>query len=279
MLGYAASFTNVVAIATANVFAGKATSLRDWRVTFRLTSSIILFISLVLVVLDKATFQSQDYFIGMIAGVSGGLGIPLAYKAFAQGPVAYVSPLISVVQTSAIVIFAVIVGETLGPILVIAFLLGILGVYLAGKPRVLETVNLFAVSKTTIAAALFFSGFSIGMTRIAEGQNITGLAGARTGVFLVAFTLIRSASPKKDGKTTNSWLIFTVISAFMEFTANFTYVVAITNLDLAKVGIIISTSSIFATLVAIPVMKQRPRLINWIGIMIATLSLALVALA
>ena len=279
MLGYAASFTNVVAIATANVFAGKATSLRDWRVTFRLTSSIILFISLLLVVLDKATFQSQDYFIGMIAGVSGGLGIPLAYKAFAQGPIAYVSPLISVVQTTAIVIFAVVVGESLGPILVIAFLLGILGVYLAGKPRVLETVNLFAVSKTTIAAALFVSGFSIGMTRIAEGQNITGLAGARTGVFLVAFTLIRSGSPKKDGKTTNSWLIFTVISALMEFTANFTYVVAITNLDLAKVGIIISTSSIFATLLAIPVMKQRPRLINWIGIMIATLSLALVALS
>ena len=108
MLGYAAGFTNVVAIATANVFAGKATSLRDWRVTFRLTSSIILGITLVLVVLDNATFQRQDYLIGMLAGISGGLGIPLAYKAFSQGPVAFVSPLIAVVQTSAIVIFAVI---------------------------------------------------------------------------------------------------------------------------------------------------------------------------
>jgi uncharacterized membrane protein len=279
MLGYAASFTNVVAIATANVFAGKATSLRYWRVTFRLTSSIILLITLVLVVLDKATFQNQDFLIGLIAGISGGLGIPLAYKAFAQGPVAYVSPLISVVQTSAIVIFAVTMGESLGPILVIAFLLGVLGVYLAGKPRVLETTNLFAVSKTTIAAALFFSGFSIGMTRIADGQNITGLAGARTGVFLIAFVLVRSRSPKVDEKSTKAWLVLTVVSALMEFTANYSYVVAITNLDLAKVGIIISTSSIFATLVAIPVMKQRPRLINWIGIMIATLSLALVALA
>jgi drug/metabolite transporter (DMT)-like permease len=279
MLGYAASFTNVVAIATANVFAGKATSLRDWRVTFRITSSIILFISLVLAVFDQSIFQSRDYFIGMFAGVSGGLGIPLAYKAFAQGPVAFVSPLISVVQTSAIVIFAVTVGESIGSILVIAFLLGILGVYLAGKPRVLETVDLLAVSKTTFAAALFFSGFSIGMTRIAEGQNITGLAGARTGVFLVAFTLIRSAAPIKVEKATKSWLIFTIASALMEFTANFTYVVAITNLDLAKVGIIISTSSIFSTLIAMPVMKQRPRFINWIGILIATLSLALVAIA
>jgi len=190
-----------------------------------------------------------------------------------------VSPLISVVQTSAIVIFAVTMGESLGPILVLAFLLGVLGVYLAGKPRVLETTNLFAVSKTTIAAALFFSGFSIGMTRIADGQNITGLAGARTGVFLIAFVLVRSRSPKVDEKSTKAWLVLTVVSALMEFTANYSYVVAITNLDLAKVGIIISTSSIFATLVAIPVMKQRPRLINWIGIMIATLSLALVALA
>ncbi len=243
MLGYAAGFTNVVAIATANVFAGKATSLRDWRVTFRLTSSIILGITLVMVILDSATFQKQDYFIGMIAGISGGLGIPLAYKAFSQGPVAFVSPLIAVVQTSAIVIFAVITGESLGPVLVIAFLLGVLGVYLAGKPRVLETTNLFGVSKITIAAALFFSGFSLGMTRIEEGQNITGLAGARMGVFLVAFALIRSASPKVIGKSKRSWLIFTVLSALMEFTANFTYVVAISNLDLAKVGIIISTTT------------------------------------
>lgn len=279
MLGYAASFTNVVAIATANVFAGKATSLRDWRVTFRLTSSIILVITSVLVFLDDATFQSQDYLIGMLAGISGGLGIPLAYKAFSQGPVSFVSPLIAVVQTSSIVLFAIITGESFGPALAIAFLFGFLGVYLAGKPRVLETTNLFGVSKTTIAAALFFSGFSLGMTRIEDGQNITGLAGARMGVFLVAFLLVRSTSFKVTWENRKSWLIFTVFSALMEFTANFTYVIAISNLDLAKVGIIISTSSIFATLVAIPVMKQRPRLINWIGIFIATLSLALVAIS
>jgi drug/metabolite transporter (DMT)-like permease len=65
----------------------------------------------------------------------------------------------------------------------------------------------------------------------------------------------------------------------MEFIANYTYIVAITNLDLAKVGVILSTSSIFATLIAIPVMKQKPRFVNWMGILIATFSLALVAIA
>ncbi len=279
MLGYVASFTNVVAIATANVFGGKATTLRDWRVTFRYTSSIILVLALTLALFDSASFQSKDFLIGLLAGISGGLGIPLAYKSFAAGPVAYVSPLISIVQTTALVIFAIALGESLGLILVIAFVLGILGVYLAGKPRVLDASNLLGVSKTTIAAALFFSGFAIGMTQIEDGQNITGLAGARVGVFLVAFAVVRSNSPKVDKKSAKPWLIFTFISAFMEFTANYSYVVAITNLDLAKVGIILSTSSIFATLIAIPVMKQRPRFINWIGIMIATVSLALVALA
>jgi drug/metabolite transporter (DMT)-like permease len=279
MLGYVASFTNVVAIATANVFGGKATTLRDWRVTFRYTSSIILVFALTLALFDKASFQSQDFLIGLIAGISGGLGIPLAYKSFAAGPVAYVSPLLSIVQTTALVIFAIVLGESLGLTLVIAFLLGIAGVYLAGKPKVFSASNLFSVSKTTIAAALFFSGFAIGMTQIEDGQNITGLAGARAGVFLVAFAIVRSSSPKTDKKSTHSWLMFTLISACMEFIANYSYVVAITNLDLAKVGIILSTSSIFATLIAIPVMKQRPRLVNWIGIMIATLSLALVALA
>lgn len=279
MLGYAASFVNVVAIATANVLAGKATSLRDWRVTFRFTSSIILIITIALAFFDEATFQSQDFIIGLFAGMSGGLGIPLAYRAFAQGPVAYVSPLLSVVQTSAIVLFAVASGETVGSILTAAFFLGIIGIYLSGKPKVFHATNLLEVSKFTIAAAFFFSGFSLGMTLIADGQSITGLAGARTGVFLVAFVLVRNSPQKSGGKSRSSWLVLTVISALMEFLANYTYVVAITNLDLAKVGIIISTSSIFATLVAIPVMKQRPRLINWIGIMIATISLILVAIS
>jgi drug/metabolite transporter (DMT)-like permease len=279
MLGYVASFTNVVAIATSNVFGGKASTLRDWRVTFRYTSSIILVISLVLAFFDKAAFQGGDFLIGLLAGISGGLGIPLAYKSFATGPVAYVSPLLSIVQTTALVIFAIVLGETLGLILVVALILGVIGVYLSGKPKVLNASNLLGVSKTTIAAGLFFSGFAIGMTQLSQGQSITGLTGARTGVFLVAFAIVRSRSPKTDRKSTHSWMIFTFISALMEFTANFSYVVAVTNLDLAKVGIILSTSSIFATLIAIPVMKQRPRFINWIGILIATLSLALVALA
>jgi drug/metabolite transporter (DMT)-like permease len=278
MLGYAASFTNVVAIATANVFAGKATSLRDWRITFRVTSSIILIIALMLALFDASAFQSHDFFFGLLAGLSGGMGLPLAYKAFAKGPIAYVSPLMSVVQTSAIVFFAVMTGESVSAILFLAFFLGAIGVYLAGKPKVLSTTNLLPVSKTTIMAALFFSGFSIGMTQVNEGQSMTGLAGARTGVFLVAFAMVRSSTPKVSGKLRNSWLVLTVISALMEFIANYSYVIAITNLDLAKVGIIISTSSMFATLVAIPVMKQRPRLLNWLGIMIATISLALVAL-
>ena len=279
MLGYVASFTNVVAIATANVFAGKATLLRDWRITFRFTSSIILIVAVMFSLFDSATFQSRDFFIGVASGISGGIGIPLAYKAFAKGPVAYVSPLLSVVQTSTIVIFAAATGESIQPILVIAFFLGIVGVYLAGKPKVLKASNLMWVSITTIAAAFCFSGFSIGMTQIADGQNITGLAGARTGVFLIAFSIVRKGSLKSDERSGSSWLLLTVFSALMEFLANYTYVLAITHLDLAKVGIIIATSSIFATLIAVPVMRQRPRLINWVGIMIATISLVLVAIS
>jgi drug/metabolite transporter (DMT)-like permease len=279
MLGYVASFTNVVAIATANVFAGKATLLRDWRITFRVTSSIIFLIALIFSFFDSATFQLQDFFIGVISGISGGIGIPLAYKAFAKGPVAYVSPLLSVVQTSAIVIFAAATGESIQSVLMIAFVLGFVGVYLAGKPKNLKATNLLWVSMTTIAAAICFSGFSIGMTRISDGQNITGLAGARAGVFLVAYSIVRKEYGKSEKGSGSSWLLLTVFSALMEFLANYTYVIAITNLDLAKVGIIIATSSIFATLIAIPVMKQRPRLINWVGIMIATISLVLVAIS
>ena len=279
MLGYAASFSNVVAIATANVFAGKATSLRDFRVTFRFTSSIVLSICLLFAIFNHGTFQSRDFLIGLFSGISGGLGIPLAYKSFAVGPVAYVSPLLSVVQTSAIVVFVAATGHSISLILIMAFLLGIIGVYLAGKPKVLETTNLVKISRTTILAALFFSGFSIGMSRVGQGQSITGLTGARVGVFLVAFSLFRSKASQENGKLESSWLKFTIVSALMEFIANYSYVLAIKNLDLAKLGIIISTSSIFATLVAIPVMKQKPRLINWIGILIATSSLILVAVA
>jgi drug/metabolite transporter (DMT)-like permease len=278
MIGYAASFTNVISIAVANVFAGKATLLRDWRVTFRFTSSIILIITLGLSLFDNATFSNRDFLFGLAAGISGGLGIPLAYKSFSIGPIAYVSPLISVVQMSAIIIFAVLMGESVGPILFVAFVLGVIGVYLAGKPKVLNVEKLRHVSVIAVGAALFFSGFSILMTRVAQNQSITGLTGARVGVFLIAFTIVRPICVRDRVRSSSTWLIFTICSAIAEFIANYSYVIAITNLDLAKVGIIMSTSSIFATLIAIPVMKQKPRFVNWIGIIIATISLVLVAL-
>jgi drug/metabolite transporter (DMT)-like permease len=279
MVGYAASFTNVIAVAIANVCAGRATQIRDWRITFRFTSAIALVFALTMAILDSASFQNKSFIVGVLAGISGGLGIPLAYKAFANGPIAYVSPLLSVVQTSVIVLFATFMGESLTVILFLAFVLGIIGVYLAGKPKTSEKFDLLKISGITILAALFFSGFAIGMTQIEEGQSITGLTGARIGVFIVALAMIPVKSASHSPRPQKLWLIFSFLSALTEFVANYSYVLAIANLDLVKVGIIMSTSSIFTTLVAIPILKQKPRLLNWLGVIVATFSLVLVAIS
>ena len=54
---------------------------------------------------------------------------------------------------------------------------------------------------------------------------------------------------------------------------------AIANLELSKVGIIMASGPALDTIIGIKLMKQKPLLINWVGIAATSAALIIIAVA
>ena len=62
-------------------------------------------------------------------------------------------------------------------------------------------------------------------------------------------------------------------------TANLTFMVAIANLELSKVGIIMASVPAIAAIIGIKLMNQKPLPINWLGIAATSAALIIIAVA
>jgi drug/metabolite transporter (DMT)-like permease len=180
------------------------------------------------------------------------------------------------VQSFNLILFGVFVkDEDLSWSFPIASVLAILGLFLASKSSATHQRATFNVFALTTAAAFCFTGFSVLMTEIDEAQIIAALFGARIGVLLVSIIF----SPKSEDKTTGSgWKRYALLSGTFEVVANLLFLIAITNLELSKVGVFMASAPALSALIAIKLLKQRPSLANWLGIAATSSALALIAL-
>jgi drug/metabolite transporter (DMT)-like permease len=60
--------------------------------------------------------------------------------------------------------------------------------------------------------------------------------------------------------------------------ANLFFMIAITNLELSKVGVFMASAPALSALIAIKLMKQKPSIANWLGIAATSSALAIIAL-
>jgi len=114
------------------------------------------------------------------------------------------------------------------------------------------------------------------MTEIDQSQIIAALFGARIGVVLVSIVF----SPKSEDKNTGSgWKRYALLSGTFEVVANLLFLIAITNLELSKVGVFMASAPALSALIAIKLLKQRPSISNWLGIAATSSALALIAVS
>ena len=182
----------------------------------------------------------------------------------------------ALVQSFNLILFAVLVkDESISWTFPIATALGALGLFLASRTSASHQKATLKVFGLTTAAACCFTGFSVLMTEIDESQIIAALFGARIGVLLVSLIF----SPKSDQKTTTgSWKKYALLSGSCEMLANLFFMIAITNLELSKVGVFMASAPALSALIAIKLMKQKPSIANWLGIAATSSALAIIAL-
>jgi uncharacterized membrane protein len=73
----------------------------------------LVLLLLVLPFLPAATVSSRDWLWGLVAGLSGGIGVALLYRALVVGAMAVVAPTTAVIAAMIPVLFAFILGERL----------------------------------------------------------------------------------------------------------------------------------------------------------------------
>jgi drug/metabolite transporter (DMT)-like permease len=201
----------------------------------------------------------------------------MIYHAFSVGSVSFVGPVVALVQSFNLILFAVLVkNEELSILFPIASGLGAAGLYLCSRQGVSAqkaTLNAFFL---TASAATFFSDFSFIMTLIENNEILPALFGARIGVLLVSVIF----SPKSDKKVFTKpvgWRKYALLSGTCEIIANLLFMIAINNLELSKVGIFMASAPALSVLIAIKLLHQKPSLVNWAGIAATSGALALIA--
>ena len=276
MLGELASFSNALSNALTNTLGGKSTQISSWRNTLRASSSIAMAIICVVILFNLNTITLRVVLIGIAAGFTGGLGLPFIYQAFAIGSVSFVSPVVALVQSFNLILFAVIVeNEQLSLTFPIAAALGVVGILACSRTSATGGSASLKVLGLSVAAACFFTGFSFLMTLIEDNEIIPALFGCRIGIFLVS--VVFSPSKKSAQVVSKNWRKYALLSGACEMSANLTFLLAIANLELSKVGIFMASAPALAALIGIKLMKQKPSLINWLGIAATSGALIIIA--
>ena len=276
MLGELASFSNALSNALTNTLGGKSTQISSWRNTLRASSSIAMAIICVVILFNLNTITLRVVLIGIAAGFIGGLGLPFIYQAFAIGSVSFVSPVVALVQSFNLILFAVIVeNEQLSLTFPIAAALGVVGILACSRTLATGGSASLKVLGLSVAAACFFTGFSFLMTLIEDNEIIPALFGCRIGIFLVS--VVFSPGKKSAQVVSKNWRKYALLSGACEMSANLTFLLAIANLELSKVGIFMASAPALAALIGIKLMKQKPLLINWLGIAATSGALIIIA--
>ena len=284
MIGELASFSNAILNALGGTLGGKSTQISSWRTTLRGSSSMAMVIISIVLLANLEVIALRVVLIGVAAGLIGGLGLPLMYKAFAIGSVSFVSPVATLVQTFNLILFAVIVeNDRLSIAFPIAAALGVAGIFACSRTSATGASASFHAFLLSALAACFFTGFSFFMTLIENNEIVPALFGVRIGVLLISIVFSPrrvSKLDKENGEVApKGWLKYALLSGACEMLANLTFMVAIANLELSKVGIIMASGPALATIIGIKLMGQKPLLINWLGIVATSAALMIIAVA
>jgi uncharacterized membrane protein len=95
----------------------------------------LVLVLLALPFLPAATVSSSDWLWGIVAGLSGGIGVAFLYRALAVGKMAVVAPITAVCAAMIPVFFGFALGERFRPLTIAGIALAFVAIALVSQPR------------------------------------------------------------------------------------------------------------------------------------------------
>ena len=230
--------------------------------------------------LPAAHVSNSDWLWGVIAGLSGGIGVALLYQALAIGTMAVVAPITAVCAAMIPVIVAFLLGERLRHSAIIGIALAFAAIALVSQPSTRSrdrSSNLGSSSSSLLLALL--AGIVVGLFFLSLARTTTGagmwplIAARITSVVLFgSYALTTGQSLKMNGTATK----IAVTGGVLDMLANIVYMLAARAGPLSIVVTLASLYPAGTVILARIVLRERLSLAQVLGIVCAVVAVLLI---
>ena len=229
-------------------------------------ASGMLLLALMLPFLPAASPTGTDLLWGVVAGLSGGIGVALLYRALAIGTMSVVAPTTAVCAVAIPVVAAVIMGERPPPIAVGGIILGIVSIVLVSR----QTAEPGSGDKpaggpnrsglgTALASGVLIGFFFLSFAQSGPDAGMWPLLAARL-VSVSLFALLAMGT-RTSIRMPRQVFLLVLLAGVLDMLANALYLIA------ARVGplsIVVTLSSLYpASTVLLARVVLRERLNLW----------------
>lgn len=251
-------------------FAGGLTTRRAGALPVVLLSQLsgLILVGLILPLLPPSSPSRPDLLWGAMAGLTGGVGVALLYRALAIGTMAVVAPTTAVCAVAIPVVVSVLLGERPLPLAGAGIVLGILSIVLVSQQRPLEPDpardNIGSRRLPPGVGTALISGVAIGFFFLSLAQTrpeagMWPLLISRL-VSVVLFSLVAIVG-RRSIRIPAGVLGLVIVAGCVDMLANALYLLAVRQGPLSTV---VTLSSLYpASTVLLARLVLRERLTRW----------------
>lgn len=279
--------TALLSLGTATLFGvgdflGGFASKRESALAVTANAHVVGFVLFTIgIIVYPATFGWHDVGLGVISGVSGGLGVGALYAALARGRMSIVAPVTAALSGSLPAAYDFVRGTEVGPTALVGLGLALLATVIVSATSTAEEEGGGQPMPASALGLSLLAGlaFSIGFVSFSLASHASGLwplasARATSMVLFGALALLRNGRLGVDSAVRAQ----TLGAGITDATANITMITAIRLGPLAVASVLGSLYPVVTILLARGVLDERLRPVQWFGVALAMVAVMLTAL-
>ena len=242
----------------------------------------LLFVAILLPILGTPVPGRADWLWGSLAGLTGGVGVALLYRALAIGVMAVVAPTTAVCAVAVPVAIAVTLGERPGAQATAGILVAIVAIVLVSQQESPgPTESSPARSRSAVGLALA-SGVAIGLflvtlARTSADAGLWPLLAARL-VSVTLFTSVAVAN-RQSFVMPPSVMATAVAGGVLDMLANLLYLLASRTGPLTLAVTLCSLYPASTVILAWMILGERLKAMQWVGVLCSLVAIVMIVSA
>lgn len=274
------SLLNALAVSFSNVFGGLASRRMPLTSVMIVAGPSALVIALLLAGSGDAEPTARGLAVGLLAGIVGGAGVPLAYRALALGPVGVAATIIACISTGIVATTGMALGSAVTPLRIAGLALCVVAIVLVsargGEAKASRGVGLLIAA----AAGAAFGFFAVTMNAAPAEDGWWPLVSARAGVVIIAVVMMAALVRRSRSGATAGFdvrrgaALIAVAAGVLDVTGNLFLVLALREGDLLLVAIITSVAPVVTATLGWLLLRERLGRLQLAGIVAAVFAVA-----